>query len=42
MHIRNLVKFYKVVLKILSGNEMMTDGQKDDRNDRMTDNQNLI
>ena len=38
MHIQNLFKFYKVVLKILSGNEMMTDG----RNDRMTDNPNLI
>ena len=42
MHIQNLVKFYKVVLKILSGNEMMTDGQNDRLNDGMTDNPNLI
>ena len=38
MHIQNLGKFYKVVLKILSGNEMMTDAW----NDGMTDNPNLI
>ena len=42
MHIQNLVKFYKVVLKILSGNEMMTDGQNDRQNDGMTDNPTLI
>ena len=42
MHIQNLGKFYKVVLKLLSGNEMMTDGQNDRRNDEMTDNPNLI
>ena len=42
MHIQNLVKFYKVVLKILSGNEMMTDGGNVGRNDGMTDNPNLI
>ena len=34
MHIQNLVKFYKVVLKILSGNEIMTDGWNDGWNDR--------
>ena len=39
---QNLDKFYKVVLKILSGNEMMTDRQNDRRNDGMTDNPNLI
>ena len=32
---QNLGKFYKVVLKILSGNEMMTDGHNDRRNDGM-------
>ena len=37
MHIQNLGKFYKVVLKILSGNEMMTDGW----NDGMIDNPNF-
>ena len=42
MHIQNLGKFYKVVLKILSGNEMMTDGQNDRLNNGMTDNPNLI
>ena len=42
MHIQNLVKFYKVVLKILSGNEMMADGRNVGRNDGMTDNSNLI
>ena len=26
-HIQNLVKFYKTFLKILSGNQIMTDGQ---------------
>ena len=35
---QNLGKFYKVVLKILSGNEMMTDGHNDRQNDGMTDN----
>ena len=34
MHIQNLVKFFQVVLKILSGNEIMMD--------RMTDNPNPI
>ena len=38
----NLGKFYKVVFKILDGNEMMTDGHNDRRNDGMTDNPNLI
>ena len=33
-----LVKFYKVVLKILNGNEIMTAG----RTDGMTDNPNPI
>ena len=42
MLIQNLGKFYKVVLKILSGNEMMTDGHNDRWNDGMTDNSNLI
>ena len=42
MHIQNYVKFYKVALKILSGNEMMRDGQNDRWNDGMTDNPNLI
>ena len=37
-----LGKFYKVVFKILSGNEMMTDGQNDRQNYGMTDNPNLI
>ena len=39
---QNLGKFYKVVLKILSGNEMMTDGHNDRQNDGMTDNLNHI
>ena len=30
----NLVKFYKVLLKILSGNKIMTDGWMDGQNDR--------
>ena len=34
----SLGKFYKVVLKVLSGNEMMTDGG----NDGMTHKPNLI
>ena len=42
MLIQNLGKFYKVVLKILSGNEMKTDKHNDRRNDGMTDNPNLI
>ena len=42
MHIQNFGKFYKVVLKILSGNEMMTDGQNNRQNVGMTDNPNLI
>ena len=42
MRIQNLVKFYKVVFKILSGNEMMTDGRNDGWNNGMTDNPNLI
>ena len=29
MHIQNLVKFYKDVLKILSINEIMTEGRND-------------
>ena len=41
MHIK-LGKFYKVVHKILSGNEMMTDGQNGRQNDGMTDIPNLI
>ena len=28
MHLQNFVKFYKTVLKILSGNQIMTDGRK--------------
>ena len=44
MHIQNLDKFYRRVLKILSKNEKMmkdkqTDGQTDER---MTDNPNPI
>ena len=42
MHIQKLVKFYKVVLKILSGNEMMRDRQNDRQNDGMTVNQSNI
>ena len=39
MHIQNLDKIYKRVLKILSGNKKnMTDGQTN----RITDNQNPI
>ena len=38
MHIQNLVRFYKVFLKILSGNKIMMDrrmdGMTDGRNDR--------
>ena len=37
-----LGKFYKVVLKILTGKEMMTDGRNDRQNDGMTGNPNLI
>ena len=33
MHMQNLVKFYKFVLKILSGNEIMMDGLNDGPND---------
>ena len=33
---------YKRVLKILSGNEIMTDGQTDGQTDGMTDNPNSI
>ena len=29
MHIQNMVKFYQFVLKILSGNENLTDGRND-------------
>ena len=29
MHVQNLIKFYKTVLKILSGNEIMRDGRND-------------
>ena len=32
-----LAKFYKVVLMILSENEIMTDGRNDGRDDRMTE-----
>ena len=39
---QNLGKFYKVVLNILCGNEMMTGRQNDRWNDGMTDNPNLI
>ena len=42
MHIQNLNKFYKVVLKILSRNEMMRDRQNDRQNDGMTINQSNI
>ena len=42
MLIQNLGKFYKVVLKILSGNEMMTDEHNNSQNDGMTDNPNLV
>ena len=42
MHIQKLVKFYKAVLKILSGNEMMRDRQNDRQNDGMTVNQSNI
>ena len=42
MLIQNLGKFYKVTLKILSGNEMMTDEHNGRRNDGMTDNPNLM
>ena len=38
----NLDKFYKRVLKILSGNEIMTDGQTDEGKDGMTDKPNPI
>ena len=38
MHIQNLIRFYKVFLKILSGNKIMTERQ----NDRLTDNPNPI
>ena len=34
MHIQDLVKFYPFVLKILSRNEIMMDGQMDLWNDR--------
>ena len=33
MHMQNLVKFYKFVLKILGGNEIMNDGLNDGLND---------
>ena len=36
MHIQNLDKFYKKFLKILSGNEIMTDGQMNGRMDGQT------
>ena len=43
MHIHNLVRFYKVFLKILSGNEkVMTNGPTDERTNGMTDDQNPI
>ena len=32
MHIQNLMKFYQFVLKILSGNEIVTDGMSDNPN----------
>ena len=38
MHIQNLVKSYELVLKILSENQIMTDGQ----NGGMKDNQNSV
>ena len=34
MHIQNSVKFYKVILKILIGNEMMTDRRNEGWNNR--------
>ena len=34
MHIQNLDKFYKRFLKVLSSNEIMTDGQMNGRTDR--------
>ena len=37
----NLVKIYQFVLKILSGNEIMMEGWKNERTNRMTDNQSL-
>ena len=42
MLIQNLGKFYKVVLKKLSGNEMMTEEHNDRWDDGMTDNPILI
>ena len=43
MHIQYLDKFYKIVLKILSGNEkIMTDKRANKRTDGMTDNPNPI
>ena len=34
MHIQNLDKFYKRVIKILSANEIMLDARTDEQNDR--------
>ena len=34
MHKQNLIKFYKVVPKILSGNKIMTDWPTDGQNER--------
>ena len=41
-HTKFVTKFYTGVLKILSRNEIMTDGQNDRWTDRMTDNPNPI
>ena len=40
MHIQDLDKFYIRFLKILSSNEIMTDGQMNGRTDGMTDIRN--
>ena len=42
MHTRNLVKFYQFVLKILSRNKIMREGQTGRMMDRMTDNPNPV
>ena len=40
MHKQNLLKFYTVVLKILSGKEIMTQERTHGRTHGMTDNPN--
>ena len=37
MHIQNLVKFYQFVLKILSGNQIMTDRMMKGRSYKLKD-----